>query len=133
MRKEAMQANLEPARMFLDLCRSGEIEGNGYNLFIHSDILNSSGVSFRAQGTNLEEVRRYLVEDLRCWVRRIKEGNGDPKGNSWDLILLRAYFLKDDSGEGPLLEISLEELGLTKEELERMEKEIDFKLSQQRG
>ena len=131
MSKEAVENSSKKSNILLELCKKGEIVENGYNLWVHTDILRWHGISYSDIGTNEEEVRTYLIQDLKHWISQIKDGSEDICTSYLDLAILHTYFLEDDSENGSAFPVSYSELGLTPDELNQIKKQIDIRASKQ--
>lgn len=126
MLKETKEVNFRSALPLLEACRKGEA-GKGYNLWVHASIYTESGGTWNTLGTTHEEVRSFLVEDLKSWIQRLRTGSGEVDNGYWDLIFLNVYF----TGEDVLDPISHEELGITPEEIKVLEHSLNIRAAKE--
>lgn len=113
-RKEAREGNFQPAQQLLAVCRTGDTLNNGYNLWVHASIYHENGGRWNGLGTTRQEVKTFLVQDLRTWIQELRENQGDPKRRHFSLMILDACFL----GDGATDPIPHRKLGTTPEEFE---------------
>lgn len=109
MGKEAIENSTREFVPLLEKCRSGQIFDNGYNLFIHGNILKNEGLQVESLGATNLELCGYLVEDLNYWLEQIRKGEMDIDEAFLSLELIDAYFTTD----GVIDNTVLRDMGMT--------------------
>jgi hypothetical protein len=112
---EIKAIRLTNAKSELAICRTGDILEHGYAAWLKIDVAREVGVTFEDLETTLEEIRNYLVIDLKNWLKNFREAYPDLNTLALDLITIE---LLAENSQLPGL---IEELGTSKEELDRFE------------
>lgn len=130
--KYRREINFKPALSCLTACRRGEVLGNGHNLLVHSEIFIENGGSWDELGTKPEEVKAFLVEDLKAIVQQLREDKEEWDQAVDDFIILSSYYIGGEfMGEergNPSHPVLYEELGTTLEEMKSLLHRYDVRL-----
>lgn len=130
MGKEALEANAKEIPQFLAQCRAGEagIGNNGYHLWLHGDIFTREGGDLATFGTSVEEVRTFLVTNLKGWVEGMQGWTTDTDNASSQWTIMSAYFVpteaNDEAADDPEV---FEQLGITVEEFHGLSHILDVR------